>query len=86
MDKEEEIKLKIDYQIYKNNNSLQMADDEEVALRLFKTIKDIKAEIVDTGAYEQETRGKTEFLKGIDYCLDIIDQYMTESEGERCPQ
>lgn len=82
MDKEEEIKLKIDYQLYKNNNGLQMADDDEVALRLFKAIKDIKSEIVDTGAYEQEVRGKTEFLKGINYCIDVIDKYMAESEGK----
>jgi hypothetical protein len=40
----------------------------------------IRAEIMDTGAYEQEVNGKTEFLKGIGYCLDIIDKYKAESE------
>lgn len=41
----------------------------------------IKAEIEDTGAYEQEVNGKTEFLRGITYCLNIIDKYKGESEG-----
>ncbi len=40
----------------------------------------IRAEIMDTGAYEQETNGKTEFLKGINYCLGVIDKYKVESE------
>lgn len=39
-------------------------------------------EIMDTGAYEQEVNGKTEFLKGINYCLGVIDKYKTESEDE----
>lgn len=40
----------------------------------------IRTEIMDTGAYEQETMGQTEFLKGINYCLGIIDKYNVESE------
>jgi hypothetical protein len=40
----------------------------------------IRAEIEDTGAYEQEVNGKTEFLKGINYCLGVIDKYKAESE------
>lgn len=35
----------------------------------------IRMEIIDTGAYEQEVHGKTEFLEGINYCLSIIDKY-----------
>lgn len=42
----------------------------------------IRKEIMHTGAYEQEVNGKTEFLKGIDYCLDVIDKYMARSEVE----
>ena len=38
--------------------------------------------IMDTGAYEQEVNGKTEFLKGINYCLGVIDKYKEESESE----
>lgn len=38
----------------------------------------IRAEIMDTGAYEQEVNGKTEFLEGINYCLSIIDKYKAE--------
>jgi len=41
----------------------------------------IREEIADTGAYEQEVHGKTEFLKGIDYCLSVIDRYAAESEA-----
>ena len=37
-------------------------------------------EITDTGAYEQEVNGNTEFLKGINYCLGVIDKYKVESE------
>jgi len=40
-------------------------------------------EIMDTGAYEQEVNGKTEFLKGINYCLCVIDKYKAESEGKK---
>ena len=39
-------------------------------------------EIMDTGAYEQEVNGNTEFLKGINYCLSVIDKYRAESEVE----
>lgn len=41
-----------------------------------------RAEIMDTGAYEQEVNGKTEFLKGINYCLGVIDKYKAETESE----
>ena len=37
---------------------------------------------MDTGAYEQEVNGNTEFLKGINYCLGVIDKYKTEMESE----
>lgn len=42
----------------------------------------IRAEIMDTGAYEQETKGRTEFLEGINYCLGVIDKYKTESDDK----
>lgn len=35
----------------------------------------VKDEIEDTGAYEQEVSGKTEFLKGIEYCLSVIEKF-----------
>ena len=40
----------------------------------------IRAEIMDTGAFEQETMGQTAFLNGINYCLGVIDKYKAESE------
>ena len=42
----------------------------------------VRAEIMDTGAYEQEVNGNTEFLKGINYCLSVVDKYKAESEGK----
>ena len=45
-------------------------------------IDKLRDEIMDTGAYEQEVNGNTEFLKGINYCLGVIDKYKTEMESE----
>lgn len=42
----------------------------------------IVTKIEDTGAYEQEVNGKTEFLEGVTYCLNIINKYKAESEDE----
>ena len=42
----------------------------------------IRSEIIDTGAYEQEVNGKTEFLKGIDYCLGVIDKYNEKNKDK----
>ena len=50
------------------------------ALEQESLLDKIKAEITDTGAYEQEVNGNTEFLKGINYCLGVIDKYKVESE------
>ena len=44
-------------------------------------IDKIRDEIMDTGAYEQEVNGNTEFLKGINYCLSVIDKYMELEKG-----
>lgn len=43
------------------------------ALKNGTPLDKIRSEIMDTGAFEQEVHGKTEFLKGIDYCLSVID-------------
>ena len=53
--------------------AIQALDQESI-------LDKIRAEIMDTGAYEQETNGQTEFLEGINYCLNVIDKYKTESE------
>ena len=60
------------------------ADKDEQNLRMKQEpiLDKIRAEIVDTGAYEQEVHGKTEFLKGIDYCIGVIDKYKAESEDK----
>ena len=52
------------------------------ALEQEPIIDKIRAEIMDTGAYEQEVNGNTEFLKGINYCLGVIDKYKAEMESE----
>lgn len=48
----------------------------------YKLVEDvldkIVTEIEDTGAYEQEVNGKTEFLEGVTYCLNIINKYKAE--------
>lgn len=40
----------------------------------------IKQEIEQIGATEQEINGKTDYLKGINTCLDIIDKYIEVNE------
>ena len=55
-------------------------DEQNLEMKQELVLDKIRAEIMDTGAYEQEVNGKTEFLKGINYCLSVIDRYKTESE------
>ena len=52
------------------------------ALEQESIIDKLRAEIMDTGAYEQEVNGNTEFIKGINYCLGVIDKYKAEMESE----
>ena len=52
------------------------------ALEQEPIIDKLRDEIMDTGAYEQEVNGNTEFLKGINYCLGVIDKYKAETERE----
>ena len=61
----------------KINTALDMAIK---ALDQESIIDKIRDEIMDTGAYEQEVNGNTEFLKGINYCLGVIDKYKTNGE------
>lgn len=55
-------------------------DEQNLDMKQEVVLDKIRAEIMDTGAYEQEVNGKTEFLKGINYCLSVIDGYKSESE------
>ena len=61
------------------NTALDMAIE---ALDQESMLDKIRAEIMDAGAYEQEVYGETEFLKGINYCLGVIDKYKEESKSE----
>ena len=61
------------------NTALDMAIKALDQESIFDKVID---EIMDTGAYEQEVNGDTEFLKGINYCLEIIDKYVAEMESE----
>ena len=63
----------------KINTALDMAIK---ALEQESIIDKLRDEIMDTGAYEQEVNGNTEFLKGINYCLGVIDKYKAEMESE----
>jgi len=61
-----------------NNEANQIIDSfDKVTSNIgqYPVLDKIRAEIIDTGAYEQEIHGKTEFLKGINYCLDVINRY-----------
>ena len=61
------------------NTALDMAIKALDQESIFDKVID---EIMDTGAYEQEVNGETEFLKGINYCLEIIDKYKEEMESK----
>ena len=63
----------------KVNTALDMAIQ---ALEQEFIIDKVRDEIMDTGAYEQEVNGNTEFLKGINYCLGVINKYKAEMESE----
>ena len=63
----------------KINTALDMAIK---ALEQESIIDKLRDEIMDTGAYEQEVNGNTEFLKDINYCLGVIDKYKAEMEGK----
>ena len=52
------------------------------ALEQESIIDKLRDEIMDTGAYEQEVNGNTEFLKGINYCLGVIDKYKAEMDSK----
>ncbi len=58
-------------------------DEQNLDMKQESVLDKIRAEIMDTGAYEQEVNGKTEFLKGINYCLSVIDGYRAESEAKK---
>ena len=63
----------------KINTALDIAIKALEKQSIFDKVKD---EIMDTGAYEQEVNGETEFLKGINYCLEIIDKYRADMESK----
>ena len=63
----------------KINTALDMAIK---SLEQESIIDKLRDEIIDTGAYEQEVNGNTEFLKGINYCLGVIDKYKAEMENK----
>ena len=60
----------------------EVFDDAIKAMEQEPILGKLRTEIMDTGAYEQEVNGKTEFLEGINYCLSIIDKYKEEMESE----
>lgn len=43
-----------------------------------KTLYAIKLEIESEGAYRQEVGCKEGFIDGINYCLDVIERYLSE--------
>ena len=73
----------VEQRIY--DEELEARKDAELkAYKLEKKLNKYKKavdEITDTGAYEQEVNGRTEFLRGIDYCLKVIDKCKEESKA-----
>lgn len=61
-----------------SNEYLDIAMERIIKQEINTVLDKIRVEIEDTGAYEQETKGKTEFLSGLSYCLKIIDKYRKE--------
>ena len=53
-------------------------DERIMQKQIDKMLTELKMKIEDTGAYEQEVNGKTEFLEGINYCLSVINKYRAE--------
>lgn len=79
MTREEEIKLKFEYQQYKIDNHLQLADGDVVALRLFAAIEDIRAEIAE---YKDDKIIHLERNEMVDNALEIIDRHISGKESE----
>lgn len=68
-----------------NEGGAWMAEFLDVAIKSLEqedVVDKIVSEIEHTGAYEQEINGKTEFLEGITYCLNLLNKYKAESEDE----
>lgn len=53
---------------------LKYAELKKENEKLKEGITNTKTEIEDSGAFEQETNGKTEYLRGIDYCLGVLNK------------
>lgn len=68
--------LKILRETVESDEDHEIFDTAIKAIEKASALDKIRREIMDTGAYEQEVHGKTEFLKGITYCLNVIDKYM----------
>lgn len=53
------------------------------SIPLQNNLDKIEAEIKDTGAYEQEVNGTTQFLEGINYCLNVINKYKKDEKAAK---
>lgn len=56
----------------------QLRADRDRLLEALNKVNKAKTEIEDEGAFEQETKGKTEYLRGIDYCLEVLNEHLGE--------
>lgn len=65
---------------YEQGNMGEQKEALDMAIKALEKESTMLDEIMDTGAYEQEVNGKTEFLKGINYCLGVINKYKTNGE------
>ena len=57
---------------------LKYAELKKENEKLKEGITNAKTEIEDSGAFEQEVNGKTEYLRGINYCLGVLNKNLGE--------
>lgn len=43
-------------------------------------LEKIKEEIMEEGAYHQEVDSRTDYVKGINFCIDVINRYLEEEK------
>lgn len=72
--------LLLDISDVENAPTIIEADEEGAEEKEEDILAKIEDELTDTGAWEQEVNGNTDFLKGISYCIDTIHKYKAEAK------
>jgi len=77
-----ELVIKIPEIFYSFCKAQDDATEIQLAVKNGIPLDKIKSKILDTVVFEKEVHGETEFLKGVNYCLGIIDKYMPKNEEQ----